>query len=197
MPQILLLAASPRPEGTSDVMAHLFAEGADAGGVTCHFRPLRAARIRPCRGCGRCAAAPFRCPLSGDDADALFADIIAADLVFWAAPIYFYGLPAHAKACLDRAQRFWAAPVAPAQRPAIAGLVAGRPRGEQLFTGATLGLRYFFPLLGRTLVEARQWYGMEGPDDWQQQDAGLSRADAVRQWGHHWAQQLLRAAPCA
>ncbi|MCI7568629.1 MAG: flavodoxin family protein [Desulfovibrio sp.] len=193
MPELLLLAASPRRDGTTDAMAHLFAAGAEDGGLSCRFLALRDIRIRPCRGCGRCAAPPHACPLSGDDAERLFADIAAADLVFWAAPIYFYGLPAHAKGVLDRAQRFWHAPVAAARRPAVAGLAAGRPRGEQLFTGATLGLRYFFPLLGRELTDTRCWRGMETPDDWRKCDDGRPRAEEARLWGRRWAQRITGA----
>lgn len=190
MRQALIISASPRRGGTSDTLARLFAEGAEEGGLRCRHIALRDARIRPCRGCGRCDAPPHACPLAGDDAERILADIIAADLVVWAAPIYFYGLPAHAKACVDRAQRFWSVPVSGAPRPAAAGLVAGRPRGEQLFTGAALGLRYFFRLLGRELEEVRHWRGMEGPADWNAADDGVPRAEAVRQWGLRWAGRL-------
>ena len=193
MPQALILAASPRRGGTTDTLARLFAEGLEAGGLRCRFLALRDVRVRPCRGCGHCAGPPHACPLSGgDEAEALFADIRAAQLVFWAAPIYFYGLPAHAKGCVDRAQRFWGRPVSGPLRPAVAGLAAGRPRGEQLFTGAALGLRYFFPLLGRELAETRCWRGMEGPEDWRKEENGVMRAEAVRDWGRQWAQRLTR-----
>ncbi len=194
MPLALLLAASPRRGGTSDTLARLFAEGAEEGGLACRFLALRDVRIRPCRGCGQCAAPPHGCPLSGggsgDGADGVFAAIRDAALVLWAAPIYFYGLPAHAKGLLDRAQRFWHGPAATVPRPAIAGLVAGRPRGEHLFTGAELGLRYFFPLLGRHLEETRRWRGMEDASDWRQRDGNRPRAEEVRQWGRQWAQRL-------
>lgn len=190
MPLALLLAASPRRDGTSDTLARLFAEGAEEGGIACRFLALRDVRIRPCIGCGHCADPPHGCPLSGDDAEELFAAITAADLVLWAAPIYFYGLPAYAKGVLDRAQRFWHSPVDAVPRPAIAGLVAGRPKGEQLFTGASLGLRYFFPLLGRHLEETRCWRGMEDASGWRRSDGNRSRADEVRQWGRQWARRI-------
>ena len=53
-----------------------------------------------------------------------------------------------------------------------------------------LGLRYFFPLLGRELSETRCWRGMEKPEDWQKEENGCSRAESVRQWGLQWAQRL-------
>ena len=77
---------------------------------------LQEKHIRPCRGCQSCDAAPHVCPLARtDDAEAIFAAIAAADVVLWTSPVYFYGLPAQAKALVDRSQRIWA------------GVEAGRP----------------------------------------------------------------------
>ena len=147
--RILSLLGSPRANGTTHSMARLIAGGLSGGGPVEEIA-LQEKHIRPCRGCQSCDAAPHVCPLARtDDAEAVFAAIAAADVVLWTSPVYFYGLPAQAKALVDRSQRIWAG--VEAGRPAgkgplvLAALAAARPRGEQLFTGSLLGLKYFLP----------------------------------------------------
>ena len=137
--RILSLLGSPRANGTTHSMARLIAGGLSGGGPVEEIA-LQEKHIRPCRGCQSCDAAPHVCPLARtDDAEAVFAAIAAADVVLWTSPVYFYGLPAQAKALVDRSQRIWAG--VEAGRPAgkgplvLAALATARPRGEQLFTG--------------------------------------------------------------
>ena len=158
---------------------------------------LREKHIRPCRGCQSCAAAPHACPLARtDDAEAVFAAIAAADVVLWTSPVYFYGLPAQAKALVDRSQRIWAG--VEAGRPAgkgplvLAALAAARPRGEQLFTGSLLGLKYFFASFGARMADTRTLRGLSCPGDL------LSRPDlcsGLERWGRDWAARLAEARP--
>ena len=113
--RILSLLGSPRANGTTHTMARLIAGGLSGGGPVEEIA-LQEKHIRPCRGCQSCDAAPHVCPLARtDDAEAIFAAIAAADVVLWTSPVYFYGLPAQAKALVDRSQRIWA------------GVEAGRP----------------------------------------------------------------------
>ena len=116
--RILSLLGSPRANGTTHRMARLVAGGLSGGGPVEEIA-LQEKHIRPCRGCQSCDAAPHVCPLARtDDAEAVFAAIAAADVVLWTSPVYFYGLPAQAKALVDRSQRIWA------------GVEAGRPAGK-------------------------------------------------------------------
>ena len=106
--RILSLLGSPRANGTTHTMARLIAGGLSGGGPVEEIA-LQEKHIRPCRGCQSCDAAPHVCPLARtDDAEAVFAAIAAADVVLWTSPVYFYGLPAQAKALVDRSQRIWA-----------------------------------------------------------------------------------------
>ena len=134
--RILSLLGSPRANGTTHSMARLIAGGLSGGGPVEEIA-LQEKHIRPCRGCQSCDAAPHVCPLARtDDAEAVFAAIAAADVVLWTSPVYFYGLPAQAKALVDRSQRIWAG--VEAGRPAgkgplvLAALAAARPRGTAL-----------------------------------------------------------------
>ena len=167
--RILSLLGSPRANGTTHTMARLIAGGLSGGGPVEEIA-LQEKHIRPCRGCQSCDAAPHVCPLARtDDAEAVFAAIAAADVVLWTSPVYFYGLPAQAKALVDRSQRIWAG--GGAGRPAgkgplvLAALAAARPRGEQLFTGSLLGLKYFFASFGARIADTRTLRGLACPED--------------------------------
>lgn len=152
---MLVLACSPRAGGNSDAMAQKFAQGVSAAGGQANLLYLREYRITPCQGCMACMTHPkSACILDPqDDAQSLLAQLQAAPALFIAAPIYFYHLPAHCKALIDRGQAVWAAQkkVSPL-RPAYIGLVAAREHGKNLFEGSMLTLKYFLRPLGFTIA---------------------------------------------
>ena len=96
----------------------------------------------------------------------------------------------------SRSQRIWAG--VEAGRPAgkgplvLAALAAARPRGEQLFTGSLLGLKYFFASFGARMADTRTLRGLSCPGDL------LSRPDlctGLERWGRDWAARLAEARP--
>lgn len=187
----LIVLGSPRAGGTSDTLARLFAQGAASRGLPTEQLALRQKRITPCIHCSACARPPHTCRLAPqDEAEDLLQALERAPLVLFCGPVYFYGLPAHAKALVDRAQSRWQRPPSSTDKPrlpAISALVAGRPRGERLFSGSELGLKYFFAALGRELNESRHWRGMDQPDDLLHSPA----ARDMRCWGEQWAERIL------
>lgn len=167
----LVLLGSPRPGGSSDSLARHFMEGAAEHGLRLEALPLRDYRILPCTHCGGCRRPPHRCVLAAeDDAEPILQALEQAPLILLAAPIYFYALPGQLKCLVDRAQSRWQARLdeQPDTTPnglSLSLLVAGRPRGEQLFAGSELCLSYFLRALGRNLAEQRGIRGIEGPED--------------------------------
>lgn len=198
----LVLMCSPHADGVSDGLAHCFAEAlADAGCPVCRV-PLRAHPVLPCMGCGSCSRPPHACVLAPRDAaEWLFSRFAEAPLVLVASPIFFYALPAGFKAWIDRGQRFWAAHAAqlragdaqslpcttPAVKPVLAALAAGRPRGEELFSGALRTLSWFLRPLGARLVEDRVFRGLDRREDLK---ARPEVAEAMREWGRAWGERL-------
>ena len=95
-----------------------------------------------------------------------------ASLVLWLSPVYFYGLPAQAKALIDRSQRFYEsracehskAANAPCPR-ALSLFVSGRRKGDMLFAGSHLALKYFFAALGIPYAGSLALRGLEAPSD--------------------------------
>ncbi len=174
---IRVLACSPRARGNSDFIVHNFVQGVRNAGGKVEVTFLREHSILPCTVCHACFDdANNKCILSiRDDADIIFAQIEQAPLVFIAAPIFFYHLPAQLKAFLDRAQCYWAKREKlikageykpnPNPKPAMAGLVAARTRGDKLFEGSILTLQYFLDLFDIKLQETCQMFGYDGPDE--------------------------------
>ncbi len=198
---VVLVQGSPHAGGVSDCLADAFAAQFPADAI--RRIALRECHIAPCRGCNACAAPPHHCVLAGaDDAsEDIFAAMQQALLLVIAAPIYFYALPGQCKGFIDRGQRLWQARVSQmsrmkdavghnaAPKSAIALLAAGRPRGEQLFAGALLTLKYFFALFDATLADQRCLYGL---DDMAVLRARADVLDDIGALGQHWARHLGR-----
>jgi multimeric flavodoxin WrbA len=101
---VLAFAASPRRHGNSETLLDWVLAAMEAEGAAVEKIVVAEADIRPCRGCNLCEKLN-RC-VQRDYMDYVYDRIIAADCIVLAAPIYCMGLPAQAKALIDRAQVF-------------------------------------------------------------------------------------------
>lgn len=170
----LVLACSPRKGGNSDLAADLMTRGLKSAGVEPRLVHLRDLDLLPCLGCQTCSqSAGHRCVLmEKDQSEYLFQLIVASPVLFFASPIYFYHLPASFKGFIDRAQRYYEAKIAGdpglvslEPKRAHVCLVAGRPKGERLFEGSLLTLRYFLWPFNATLAEPLCLPGVDRPGD--------------------------------
>ncbi|MBP3730192.1 MAG: NAD(P)H-dependent oxidoreductase [Mailhella sp.] len=174
-PKVFIAACSPRSGGNSDYAASMlqhFFSGAS------HVLRVADIPLHPCSSCGHCAVHPGICSSKGDGAPELFAHVARARLTIMVSPVYFYHLPAQAKAWVDRTQAFWNLPEA--DKPAAgnffaAVLIGARPRGAKLFEGADLTLRYMAQALGMEWIQPLALYGLDG------RDALKNNAQAQRQ----------------
>lgn len=100
---VLILFASPRPEGNTAQLLRPFAEELTAAGHTVETVSLYDRHIEPCRACRRCQQdwSIFGCRCD-DDVQAVFDKILAADLIVLASPIYSWYCTPPMKALLDR-----------------------------------------------------------------------------------------------
>jgi len=92
-----------------------------------------------------------------DDAPDLQQRLLEADVVVLATPVYFYSIPSQAKAFIDRAQSLWMKGHVLRQNVGQAGgrgvlICVGGSRGEKLFSGINLTVRYFMDTLGKNLA---------------------------------------------
>ena len=168
--EILLLCASPHKGGTTEKLARLLQKGLASHASVSRIL-LAGKSLAGCLHCGACKKDGLCVLQDRDECEAIFAAMRKASLVIWLSPVYFYGLPAQAKALVDRSQRFYEAAMAchakdaPVRPRALAFLVAGRTRGKHLFTGSHLALRYFFAALGLDFAGSLALRGLEEPAD--------------------------------
>lgn len=169
----LVLSLSPHKGGTTEIVTETVARMRQG-----QYLFLRDFSVAPCQGCGACLQGV--CPLAAsDDAEVLFSRVCAASRLIVVAPVYFYHLPALAKAWIDRAQsRYWSKELAEPLKPAAAVLVAGRRQGEELFSGIVRTLRFFLPYVGFSLGPVVELREVEVPADvddraWQKVYRGL------------------------
>ena len=97
---VLIITASLRPFSNSDTLASSFARGAKEKGHKVETISLKGKRIAFCMGCQYCAT-HGQCTI-GDDARAIAEKVRDADVLCFAAPVYYYGIPGQLKTLLDR-----------------------------------------------------------------------------------------------
>ena len=99
--KILLLSASPRKGGNSDLLCDQFIRGAGEAGNQVEKIFLRDRKINYCTGCGACRKNGGKCVQKDDMAEVL-DKMIAADVIVMATPVYFYTMNAQMKTLIDR-----------------------------------------------------------------------------------------------
>jgi multimeric flavodoxin WrbA len=85
--------------------------------------------------------------------DDIYPKLLDADCVIVASPIFFYGLTSQVKALIDRSQAIWARKYVLKQNLPDSGrrgafIAVGATRGEKLFDGSILTVKYFFKTIG-------------------------------------------------
>lgn len=97
---IVALTGSPNKNGSSNLLADCFRRGAEAAGHRVEIIDTAHADIRPCTGCVRCG---YEGPCAQkDDVEAIREKILAADMLAFATPLYYYGMSAQLKTMIDR-----------------------------------------------------------------------------------------------
>jgi len=116
--------------------------------------------IYACRKDGKCAIK--------DDMQQLYEKLLEADHIVFASPIFFYGLTSQAKAIVDRCQALWVRKyvlgMGKEDRRVRRGVFisVGATRGERLFDGVVLTVKYFFDAIGVTYAGDLLIRGIDG-----------------------------------
>lgn len=100
MKNVLIISASPRKNGNSDILCDRFAEGVKAGGNAAEKIFLAEKNIGYCCGCGVCNTT-HRC-VQKDDMEEILDKMIHADVIVLATPVYFYSVDGQMKTFIDR-----------------------------------------------------------------------------------------------
>jgi multimeric flavodoxin WrbA/RimJ/RimL family protein N-acetyltransferase len=161
MREVIGYNGSPRCGGNTELLLDAILAGAAEAGAAVMKVDLAARSIAGCRACGGCDA-DGQCVVD-DDMRELYAGLTGAAHLVLAAPVYFGGLPAQAKALVDRCQAIWrlrggpsaGAPgeeaaacgdAASGNRKALFASVAGMPR-PSMFDGPLATVKTWFAAL--------------------------------------------------
>jgi len=147
---VLGLQGSPRKKGNTNRLLSMFLDEAGKLGARTRSVQITDCRIEMCRGCMSCEKTGY-CVIKDDemtlDMYRLFRE---ADVVAAASPIYFYSSTAQLKAVIDRSQTLWSRKyrfkLADPKSKFRLGLLlsVGATKGENLFAGLELTMKYFF-----------------------------------------------------
>jgi multimeric flavodoxin WrbA len=171
MGKILAVYGSPRRKGNTSRLLKEAVQGARDAGAEVEEIVLRDLKMSPCLeiyGCknnGRCAIQ--------DDFQGVYDRLVACDGLMLASPIFFYTVSAHTKILMDRCQSLWV------KKYWIDGAVFGKTqatrkglfisvgatKGQKLFDGVHLTLKYFFDTLDMELWKSLLYRGMDFEGD--------------------------------
>lgn len=97
---VIILSASPRRKGNSDILCDEFMKGAIEAGYDVEKIFLSDKNINYCTGCGVCNTT-HEC-VQKDDMKAILVKLLKADVIVMASPVYFYTINAQMKTLIDR-----------------------------------------------------------------------------------------------
>lgn len=98
---ITILRGSPRRNGSSNLLADSFIKGAVESGHEIIDIDVAHTDIHPCTGCKACGFCGKPCFLD-DGMTEIKAQILKADMLVFVTPLYYFGMSAQLKMCLDR-----------------------------------------------------------------------------------------------
>lgn len=144
--KVLGIMGSPRIRGNTDLLLDEALKGAKSQQAEIEKIVVDKLNIAPCKeyyGCFKDGNCVIR-----DDMDDIYVKLLEADVIIVASPIFFYGVSAQLKALIDRCQALWARRYILKNLPASARkgafIAVGATRGERLFEGSILTMKYFF-----------------------------------------------------
>ncbi len=162
--KILSLMGSPRINGNTDILLNYILKGAKSKGATVKNIKLITLKYKGCIECGECEKNGI-CSLK-DDFSPLYNEILSSDAIIIASPIFFYNISSLTQMAVERGQALWVAKYKLnkniTDKSKIGIFVAiGATRGQRLFDGVNLVIRYFFDAIGVKQVSSFLVKGIE------------------------------------
>ncbi len=165
--KIVVLTGSARLQGNSSKLADAFIEGAKEAGHEVKRFNCAELKIGGCLGCNYCMEHDSVC-CRNDDYAQLRNDLISADAIVFASPVYYFGLAAPLKAAIDR---FYAIDKQLHCAKKTALLLSLGDTEAETAQPTILNYRAFTGYLGWTDCGSVIAYGCYGPDDVLKTDA--------------------------
>lgn len=99
--EVLVLSASARKGGNTDLLCDEFIRGAEDAGHIAEKLHVGFMQIKGCIGCGACQRNGGKC-IQRDDMAVVYEKLLSADVIVFSSPVYFYSFNAQLKAVMDR-----------------------------------------------------------------------------------------------
>ncbi len=169
--KVLGIFGSPRRGGNTELLLEETLKGAEKEGAVTERLYLSQIAITPCKECHGCDRTGSCVIL--DDMQKVYPKLLEADVVILASPIFFYGVTAWAKALIDRSQAFWSKKYL-LKDPSLGEkgrkrkgffISVGATKGEKVFDGAILTVKYFFDVLNAEYAGELVFRGVEAKGD--------------------------------
>lgn len=100
MSKVLIISASPRKNGNSDILSEQFRKGAEEAGHEVETIFVRDLKLNYCIGCLACQKTG-RCVLK-DPMNDILPKLMEADAICFCTPVYYYSVSGQMKVFLDR-----------------------------------------------------------------------------------------------
>jgi len=180
--KVLGLFGSPRRGGNTELLLEEALKGAEREGAEVERIYLTDYTITPCKECHGCDDTGHCVIL--DDMQKIYPNLLEADIIILASPIFFYGVTAWAKAFIDRGQPLWARKYL-LKDPSLGKdgrkrkgffISVGATKGPKVFEGAIQTVRYFFDVLNAEYVGEIVFRGVEAKDDILKRQGALEQA---------------------
>ncbi len=168
---VIGLQGSPRKNGSTDYLLKSFFNEIDKRGVETQVITISRKNIKMCKGCGYCEKHGFCVTRDDDMSIEMYPLLHEADIVVAATPIYFYHASAQLKMFIDRCQALWSRKFRyrvkdPGSKTRKGFLLSpGATKGENLFEGLELSMRYFFDAISADYSGGLTYRSVENPVD--------------------------------
>jgi multimeric flavodoxin WrbA len=156
--KILGIMGSPRRGSNTEILLDKVLEGARDTGAEVEKVLVSKLKISPCMEIYACLR-DGNCAIK-DDMQPLYQELLKADHIVFASPIFFYHVTSQAKAVIDRCQALWVRRyilhLDREDKRARRGIfiAVGATQGKKLFDGAVLTVKYFFDAIGVQYFDA-------------------------------------------
>lgn len=166
--KVLGLFGSPRRGGNTEILLEEALKGAEREGAEIERLYLSDLKITPCTECHGCDETGDCVIL--DEMQKIYPKLLEADIIILASPIFFYGVTAWAKALIDRSQALWAKKYL-VNDPSMGKrgkrrkgffISVGATKGQKVFEGAILTVKYFFDTLNAEYTGELLYRGVDG-----------------------------------